>query len=144
MHSKQMNNMWESTTRCGSINPADFGEHLRGGFTSSNGYSYNNIVIRNKGISPSVVPCSFTVMAYKWRNQQGKYLYNIGVRANMYDVSPRMFITDIVDNIKIYNWTVMNDAAYLIYKLVEMFITEIGLKDWDCARVCDGALICIG
>jgi hypothetical protein len=130
MHSKQMDNIWESTTVCGSINPKDFGEHLHSGFTNSNGYSYNNIVI--KSLRPSVVPCSFTVMAYKWRNPQGKNLYNIGVRANIYNASHRMLIAD---NVKIFNWVVFDDAVYLINKLVELFITEIGLKDCGSAQI---------
>lgn len=133
-----MDNIWESTTVRGSINPKDFGEHLRSGFTNSNGYSYNNIVI--KSLRPHVVPCSFTVMAYKWRNPQGKNLYNIGVRANIYNASHRMLIAD---NVRIFNWAVFDDATFLINKLVELFITEIGLKDCGSAQICEGALLCI-
>tara|TARA_B110000046_G_scaffold185849_1_gene229811 strand:+ start:2290 stop:2628 length:339 start_codon:yes stop_codon:yes gene_type:complete len=112
--------MWESTTVHGPINPKDFGEHLRDGFTNSNGYSYNNIVI--KSLRPHMVPCSFTVMAYKRRNPQGKNLYNIGVRANIYNTS-----RPTVDNIRIFNWVVFDDALFLINKLVELLITECQL-----------------
>lgn len=132
-----MNNIWESTTTNGSINPIDFGKHLRSGFTN-NGYSHKNIVIRNKNLIPSMVPCSFTVVAYKWQ-EEGISLYNIGVRPNIYDVTHNGSLGDI----KIFNWLVQDDAVFLVYNLVELFITEMGPKDCECYQLCEGALKCI-
>lgn len=135
--------MWESTTNNGSINPSNFGKHLRSGFTNSDGYSYKNIVIRNKNPSPSTYPCSFTVIAYKWRREDGVDLYNIGVRPNIYDASPQMFIKDTYDNVKIFNWAILDDVVHLIYKLVELFIIEMSPEDCEGAQICEGALRCI-
>ena len=135
--------MWESTTCNGSINPINFGKHLRSGFTKSDGYSYKNIVIRNKNPSPSMCPCSFTVIAYKWRGEDGVDLYNIGVRSNIYDAAPLMFINNTIDKVKIFNWVISDDVTFLVYKLVELFIRELGPKDCESAQICEGALRCI-
>ena len=104
---------WETTTSNGKIHPGYYNKHLLSGFKSDWGYSSNNIVLRNIEKNPSY---SFTVFAFKEINGN---LY-IGVRANTNEGS--------WNKLKILNWNNWDNVYDLVYKIIYMFLTELGYK----------------